>query len=43
MRPIEIEAAARRALCVGHTSGGDGVQGLLLGMQAWSGREFGHG
>jgi uncharacterized protein DUF2877 len=43
MRPIEIEAAARRALCVGHTSGGDGVLGLLLGMQAWSGREFGHG
>jgi Protein of unknown function (DUF2877) len=41
--PMEVEAAARRALWVGHTSGGDGVQGLLLGMQAWSGREFGHG
>jgi hypothetical protein len=35
--PVEVEAAAGRALCVGHTSGGDGVLGLLLGMQAWSG------
>jgi hypothetical protein len=41
--PMEVEAAARRALWVGHTSGGDGVQGLLLGMQAWGGRGLAHG
>jgi hypothetical protein len=35
--PAEVEEAAGRALSVGHTSGGDGVLGLLLGMQAWSG------
>jgi Protein of unknown function (DUF2877) len=34
--PAEVEAAAGRALGVGHSSGGDGVFGLLLGMQAWS-------
>jgi hypothetical protein len=40
--PLEVEAAAGRALSVGHTSGGDGVAGLLLGMRAWS-CEPGHG
>ena len=39
----EVEAAASRALSVGHTSGGDGVRGLLLGMQAWCCHEQGHG
>ncbi len=39
----ELERAAERALRVGHTSGGDGVQGLLLGIGAWSRREPGHG
>jgi hypothetical protein len=32
----EVERATDRALEVGHTSGGDGVFGLLLGMRAWS-------
>ena len=42
--PPEVEETARRALSVGHTSGGDGVLGLLLGIQAWSStREPGHG
>ena len=27
----------RRALAVGHTSGGDGVEGLLLGLACWAG------
>lgn len=42
--PSEVEDAAARALAVGHTSGGDGVLGLLLGIHAWSpAREPGHG
>ncbi len=40
--PTEVAVVAGRALSVGHTSGGDGVLGLLLGMQAWC-RESGHG
>ena len=39
----EVERAARTALRVGHTSGGDGVLGLLLGLACWSDRELGHG
>jgi hypothetical protein len=31
----EVERVARRALAVGHTSGADGVLGLLLGLAAW--------
>ena len=42
--PSAVEEATRRALRVGHTSGGDGVLGLLLGIQAWSStRGPGHG
>jgi len=42
--PAEVEAVVGRALRVGHTSGGDGVLGLLLGTRAWSpAREPGHG
>ena len=42
--PSEVEHVTERALNVGHTSGGDGVLGLLLGIQAWScAREPGHG
>jgi hypothetical protein len=33
-----IEAAAAAALRVGHSSGGDGVFGLLLGLGAWAPR-----
>jgi hypothetical protein len=32
----EIEQVTAAALGVGHTSGGDGVLGLLLGLAAWS-------
>jgi hypothetical protein len=39
----EVARAARRALRVGHTSGGDGVQGLLLGLVCWSEGALGHG
>jgi Protein of unknown function (DUF2877) len=40
----EVEDAAIRALGVGHTSGGDGVLGLLLGIQAFGpSDEPGHG
>ena len=39
----EVERAADHALRVGHTSGGDGVQGLLLGLACWSERELGDG
>ena len=39
----EVELAARTALRVGHTSGGDGVEGLLLGLACWSERELGDG
>ncbi len=40
----EVERATDQALEVGHTSGGDGVFGLLLGLRAWSSaREPGHG
>jgi hypothetical protein len=38
-----IERASTAALCVGHTSGGDAVLGLLLGLTCWSDREPGHG
>ncbi len=42
--PSAVEDATRRALNVGHTSGGDGVLGLLLGVRAWSfADEPGHG
>jgi hypothetical protein len=34
--PEEVERATADALRVGHTSGADGVLGLLLGMAAWS-------
>ncbi|MCE3249549.1 MAG: hypothetical protein K0R41_3374 [Geminicoccaceae bacterium] len=36
--PPEVGRAAGMALSVGHTSGGDGVFGLLLGIACWSGR-----
>jgi Protein of unknown function (DUF2877) len=39
----EVERAADQALKVGHTSGGDGVFGLLLGLLSWSRGEPGHG
>jgi hypothetical protein len=39
----EVARAARNALRVGHTSGGDGVQGLLLGLVCWSEGALGHG
>jgi hypothetical protein len=39
----EVERAADSALRVGHTSGGDGVEGLLLGLACWNDRELGHG
>jgi hypothetical protein len=39
----EVERAAGDALRVGHTSGGDGVFGLLIGLSCWSDRELGHG
>jgi Protein of unknown function (DUF2877) len=39
----EVELAADQALEVGHTSGGDGVFGLLLGLESWSHCEPGHG
>ena len=39
----ELARVARKALRVGHTSGGDGVSGLLLGLACWSDRELGHG
>ena len=32
----EIERLTAAALHVGHSSGGDGVLGLLLGLRAWS-------
>ena len=32
----EIEGSTAAALHVGHSSGGDGVLGLLLGLRAWS-------
>jgi hypothetical protein len=32
----EAEAAARAAIAVGHTSGADGVFGLVAGAEAWS-------
>ena len=32
----EVERVTTKALDVGHTSGGDGVLGLLLGLMAWS-------
>ena len=45
--PPEVGRAAGMALSVGHTSGGDGVFGLLLGIACWSsrltGRELSHG
>ncbi len=41
--PSEVGPAVARALGVGHTSGGDGVLGLLLGIAAWSRREPRHG
>jgi Protein of unknown function (DUF2877) len=40
----EVERATDRALEVGHSSGGDGVFGLLVGLRAWSSaHEPGHG
>jgi hypothetical protein len=39
----EVDRAAGTALRVGHTSGGDGVLGLLLGLACWSDRELSHG
>jgi hypothetical protein len=35
---FEIERLSAAALRVGHSSGGDGVLGLLLGLAAWSAR-----
>jgi len=34
-----LRSAARSALAVGATSGGDGVHGLLLGLTAWAGTD----
>ena len=39
----EVERASGNALRVGHTSGGDSVRGLLLGLVCWSERELAHG
>jgi hypothetical protein len=44
--PPVLERAAGAALRVGHSSGGDGVLGLLLGIGCWgdlpAGRELAH-
>jgi hypothetical protein len=39
----EVARATCKVLRVGHTSGGDGVQGLLLGLVCWSEDALGHG